>query len=303
MARPLRLQFPGAIYHVTARGNARQRIYRDDDDRQQFLAVLGEVVARYRWRCHAYCLMNNHYHVLVETAEGNLSVGMRQLNGVYTQRFNRRHRRVGYVFQGRFKAILLERESYLLELCRYVVLNPVRAHVVKQPEAYRWSSYRATVGMEPAPEWLMRDWVLAQFSPRSAVAGRKYQQFVYDGLHRASPWAEVQGQVVLGQAEFVNALRPLLAGQAQQCEIPRRQRAVHRPSLEAFLRTRGAETREERDQRIWQAHREYGNSLTAIGQQLGRQSQRSRGHGELSIRCARTPHEQDRQRGDNRLSL
>jgi putative transposase len=268
MARPLRLQFPGAVYHVTARGNVRQRIYCDDDDRKQFLAVVGDVVTRSRWRCYAYCLMKNHYHLVVETAAGNLSVGMRQLNGVYTQRFNRHHGRVGHLFQGRFKAILLERESYLLELCRYVVLNPVRAKVVKQPEAYGWSSYRATVGMEAAPEWLIRDWVLAQFSLRRAVAERKYQQFVYEGLLRGSPWAAVQGQVVLGQAEFVEALKPLLADKAKQLEIPRPQRSVHRPSLEALFGTRVAELREERDRRIWQAHMEYGYSLTAIGQQL-----------------------------------
>src|SRR5207247_381934 len=147
MARPLRLSYPGALYHVTARGNARQAIYTDDADRQMFLLVLEDVETRYHWLCHAYCLMDNHYHLLLETPQGNLSAGMRQVNGVYTQRFNRRHGRVGHIFQGRFKAILVERESYLLELCRYLVLNPVRAGIVRQPERYRWSSYRATAGL------------------------------------------------------------------------------------------------------------------------------------------------------------
>ncbi len=164
MARPLRLAYPGAFYHVTTRGNARQAIYLDAQDRQMFLAGLEEVVTRYHWRCHAYCLMDNHYHLLLETPQENLSAGMRQLNGVYTQRFNRCHARVGHVFQGRFKAVLVERDSYLLELCRYVVLNPVPAGMVKQPERYRWSSYRATAGLEKAPEWLTRAWVLGQFS-------------------------------------------------------------------------------------------------------------------------------------------
>jgi len=131
MARPLRLSYPGALYHVTARGNARQAIYTDDADRQMFLLVLEDVETRYHWLCHAYCLMDNHYHLLLETPQGNLSAGMRQVNGVYTQRFNRRHGRVGHIFQGRFKAILVERESYLLELCRYLVLNPVRAGIVR----------------------------------------------------------------------------------------------------------------------------------------------------------------------------
>ncbi len=131
MARPLRLSYPGALYHVTARGNARQAIYTDDADRQIFLSVLEDVVARYHWLCHAYCLMDNHYHLLLETPEENLSAGMRQVNGVYTQRFNRRHGRVGHVFQGLVKAILVEPDRYLLELCRYVVLNPMRAGIVR----------------------------------------------------------------------------------------------------------------------------------------------------------------------------
>ena len=126
MARPLRLEFPHALYHVTARGNAQQDVYLDDDDRELFLCVLAEVIDRFRWICHAYCLMGNHYHLLIETPDANLSLGMRQLNGVYTQRFNRHHNRAGHLFQGRFKAILVERYSYLLELARYIVLNPLR---------------------------------------------------------------------------------------------------------------------------------------------------------------------------------
>jgi putative transposase len=136
VARPLRIEFPGALYHVTSRGNAREAIVRDDADRQMWLAVLGEVLSRGHWLCHAYCLMDNHYHLLVETPEADLSYGMRQLNGVYTQRFNRQHGRVGHVFQGRFKAILVERDSYLLELSRYIVLNPVRARMVTHPKRY-----------------------------------------------------------------------------------------------------------------------------------------------------------------------
>jgi putative transposase len=119
MSRPLRIEFPGALYHVTSRGNAQAAIYDDDADRQAFLDLITHVVQRYRWLCHAYCLMDNHYHLVIETPEGNLSQGARQLNGIYTQRYNRRHRRVGHLFQGRYKAILVERDCYLLELCRY----------------------------------------------------------------------------------------------------------------------------------------------------------------------------------------
>ena len=181
MTRPLRLKFPNAIYHVTSRGNARNPIVLDDEDRYGVVVCLEEAVARFGWLCHAYCLMDNHYHLLIETPEGNLSPGMRQLNGVYTQRFNRRHGRVGHVFQGRFKAIVVDRDSYLLELCRYVVLNPIRAGMVKHIEQYPWSSYPATMGMTDCPSWLDTDWMLGQFGEASRRAQRHYADFVAEG--------------------------------------------------------------------------------------------------------------------------
>ena len=147
MARPLRIEYAGALYHVTSRGDRQEAIFEDDQDRTVFLNVLGEVISRFRWRCHAYCLMGNHYHLMIETPEGNLTKGMRQLNGVFTQWSNRRHKRSGHVFQGRYKAILVDRESYFLELARYIVLNPVRAAMVKHPNQWKWSSYGATSGM------------------------------------------------------------------------------------------------------------------------------------------------------------
>jgi len=146
MARPLRLEFRGALYHVTSRGEGREDIYVDDADREEWLDVPGEVCGRFNWMVHAYCLMTNHYHVLLETPDGNLSRGMRQLNGVYTQRFNRAHARVGHVFQGRYKAVIVQKDAYLMELARYIVLNPVRARMVRSAREWRWSSYRATAG-------------------------------------------------------------------------------------------------------------------------------------------------------------
>jgi REP element-mobilizing transposase RayT len=151
MARPLRLEFPGAVYHLTSRGNARQKIFFTDADRELFLSTLSGVVRRYHWICHAYCLMANHYHLLIETPKANLSIGMRQLNGIYTQSFNRRHHRVGHLFQGRFKAIVVEKEAHLLELCRYVVLNPVRVKGGASARSWKWSSYRATAGRSSVP--------------------------------------------------------------------------------------------------------------------------------------------------------
>ena len=140
MARPLRLEFAGALDHVTSRGDRREAIYHDESDRGAWLEALGNVCERFNWVVHAYCQMTNHYHLLVETVEGNLSKGMRQLNGVYTQYFNRRHGLVGHLYQGRSKAILVQKETYLLELPRYVVLNPLRAGMVKSPENWPWSS-------------------------------------------------------------------------------------------------------------------------------------------------------------------
>ena len=139
MARPLRLEFAGGLYHVTSRGERREDIFTGDEDRLAWRGIFADVCERFNWVCHAYCLMSNHYHIVVETVEGNLAQEMRQLNGVYTQYVNRTHARVGHVFQGRYKAIQDEKDAYLLELSRYVVLNPVRAGMVARAEDWQWS--------------------------------------------------------------------------------------------------------------------------------------------------------------------
>ena len=232
MARPLRIEYQGAIYHVTTRGNARQRIYEDDEDRQAFLELLGSVVSHYGWLCHAYCLMDNHYHILIETPDGNLSQGMRQLNGIYTQGFNRRHGCVGHVFQGRFKAILVDRENYLLELCRYVVLNPVQAGMVRSPGQYKWSSYGATAGRVKSPSFLTIDWVMSQCGRRRKLVQERYKQFVKDGIGQPGPWDRLRGQILLGNDSFVAGLEPYLKLAQQVAEVPRVQRLINRPALE-----------------------------------------------------------------------
>jgi REP element-mobilizing transposase RayT len=234
MARPLRIELAGGLYHVTARGDRREAIYRDDADREAWLAVFAEVCTRFNWRCHAYCQMTNHYHVVVETAEGNLSKGMRQLNGVFTQRVNRRHGLVGHLFQGRFKGILVERDTYLLELARYVVLNPVRAGMVADAGDWAWSSYPAMLGRVPAPPWLETDWVLGQFGPARAAAQDAYAAFVAEGGGRSSVWDGLRCQVFLGTDGFVERHRGLANDPQRLREVPRAQRRALAQPLSAF---------------------------------------------------------------------
>ena len=267
MARPLRIEYPDAVYHVTARGNAKNDIFHSDTDRNTFLKILSGVVLRYNWLCHAYCLMDNHYHLLVETPDGNLSVGMRQLNGVYTQKHNWLHQKSGHVFQGRFKAIVVEKESYLLELCRYVVLNPVRAGKTETPEQWRWSSYRFTAGMKTPPDYLTTDWILGLFHPKKREAQKLYRKFVRAGIGLQSPWEELRGQILLGEEGFVDAHKDLLYDKKTVKEVPRTQRYVNRPALSVLL-TKSA-TKSQRDQAIHRAYIQHGYTMKAIADHLG----------------------------------
>jgi len=209
VARPLRVEWPGAVYHVTSRGDRREPIVEDDGDRQAWVAVLGEACERFGWRVHAWCLMTNHYHLLLETPQGQLAAGMRHLNGVWSQCFNRRHGRVGHVFQGRYKAIMVERESYLLELSRYVVLNPVRAGMVADAADYPWSSHATMLARSDLyppvvqPVWLQTDVLLKQFGATRRKAVATYVDFVRAGVGLPSVWESLRGQVFLGSDESV----------------------------------------------------------------------------------------------------
>ena len=266
MARPLRIEYPGAVYHVTSRGNARKKIFSDDRDRKIFLFILGTIVKRYNWLCHAYCLMDNHYHLMIETPDSNLSIGMRQLNGIYTQKYNRRHHKPGHIFQGRFKAILVQKESYLLELCRYVVLNPVRAGVVEKPQSWGWITYQSTAGLRKGPDYLTTDWILDLFGSKRPVAQKQYRAFVREGTHRGSPWGELRGQVLLGEEGFVEKFKELLEDKKQVKEIPRAQRSVSRLSLEKIFS--GQKAKAQRDISIHDAHTSHGYTLKEIADYL-----------------------------------
>ena len=253
MSRPLRLEFAHALYHVTSRGNRCEDIYHDDADRQAWLAVLAQVCNRFNWTVHAYCLMSNHYHLLIETPDANLCAGLRQLNGVYTQLTNRMHGRVGHVFQGRFKAILVDKDNYLLELARYVVLNPVRAGMVQDPGQWPWSSYSAVLApaWQPGADWLATEKLLAHFAPDQPSLDRvssreqaqqRYVDHVREGIGLPSVWKALKGQVYLGDEEFVNKMSAMAAqspqgaraGQSSQ-EIPNAQRRSAPLPLAAYV--------------------------------------------------------------------
>ncbi len=265
MSRPLRIEFNGALYHITSRGNARQDIFLNGEDFVDFLRTLTSVVKRYHFLLHAYCLMGNHYHLLVETPKGNLSKGMRQLNGLYVQHFNQKHQRAGHLLQGRYQSILVDKENYLLELCRYIVLNPVRAGIVKDPKDYRWSSYQATAGDTKIPG-LSTDWILLQLDKEKKKASIQYQSFVLSGIKAASPLKAVKGQLYLGKEMIINQIEPLLQGKEKMKEISQKQRYVTRPSLEDFLHFRN---KHQRDHAISIAYLQYAYTLKEIAEYLG----------------------------------
>ena len=256
MARPLRIEYEGAVYHVTARGNARSDIYLSDSDRELFLDALAYVVDRFGWVCHAYCLMDNHYHLMIETPQANLSRGMGQLNGIYTQRFNRKHDRVGHVYQGRFKSIVVDKESYLLELSRYVVLNPVRAGMVESAGDWPWSSYLAMTGEADCPKFLNDSFLLSQFAKTKSRARASYVRFVQDGLDD-KPWGMLNGPDILGDDDFRSELQSQIKG--HDIDIPKRKQLLrHLPLADIAA--------EKRDRGEWmrEAYCEHGYTMQAI---------------------------------------
>ena len=264
MVRPLRIEFAGALYHVTSRGDRRENIYESDTDRENYIQILRDVCAQYNWAIHSYCLMSNHYHLLVETPDGNLSKGMRQLNGVYTQKYNRCNRKVGHVFQGRFKSVLVDGDAYLKELARYIVLNPVRAQMVRSTKDWRWSSYRATVGAVECPEWLDREWLLSGFARRQENAIDLYKKFVSDGKNQPSPWENLKNQIFLGDDQFVERMLAHVDAEKNLSEVPKAQRKRKQKSIDEFIQQSSS-----RNEAITAAYRSGDYTLAQIGDYFG----------------------------------
>lgn len=266
MARPLRLDFAGATHHVTSRGNERRNIFRDDRDRRAFLDFLGEATRRFGWVITAWVLMSNHFHIVVQTPEANLSRGMHWLNGSYAAWFNARHHRSGHLFQGRFHSCLIEKEAYFAEVLRYVVLNPVRAGMVKRPEDYKWSSYRATAGLAEAPLWFNPDVVLTEFAPDPTVAQAFYREFVLAKIGCEDDlWDGLINGVFLGTKDWAKKMRSIVESRPRSTDHPRHHRAVGRPVMheivEAVATASGTTPENIRSER--------GNRLRALVAWLG----------------------------------
>lgn len=275
MSRPVRIEFPGAHYHVTSKGLAagdsqrqadiEKRIFLDAEDKLGFLSTLDLVVTRYGWLLHSYALMDSHYHLVIECPQANLSKGMRQLNGVYTQHFNRRHLQDGPLFQGRFKSVLFEPESYLLPLCRDVLLSPVLEGKSRMPHTYRWSSLRATLGVIKSPPWLHIQKLLLPFRDTDSPATH-FHEYVKSGIGLPSPLANRCAQVLLGSPRFLNEMQPILNGEKLAKRGPK---LVRRRSLNTLFRRVDDKTRAERNELIRRAHIDHNYTLMEIGDHLG----------------------------------
>ena len=276
MARPLRITFPGAFYHVTSRGNEQKAVFKSKRDREKFLEYLQSATERYNALIHAFCLMNNHYHLLMETPSGNLPQIMRHINGAYTTYFNTKRARRGHLFQGRYKAILVDKDSYAKELSRYIHLNPVRAKMVHTPGAYPWSSYNAYIGKSEAPDWLHCDFIHAYFGKRPAAAQKGYREFVQAmaGHEYESPLQEATGKLVLGSAEFVQQVKNrYLSDQTGSRDLPALRQIHEGLGMETVLELVPGALKKMpahmRNASIYLCRKHTGEKLRTIGQQFG----------------------------------
>lgn len=264
MTRPPRIEFKNGVYHISAYGVDRIQTFINDDDRDMFLKVFAATSAKLQWICHGFCLMNDHYHLLIETPEANLSKGMRQLNGVYTQHFNRSYNRVGPLFQGRFKSILVEKETYLLDLARHIILNPVRLGIVEKPSLWPWSSYNATGGHTPPPPFLNTSWLLEQFGSKQKKAQKKYRRFVKEGANSLTPLLSVRSQIYLGSDDFIESIQKQMLKKRKKKTSKSQKRINMRPTLEDIFIGK-QEDKTKRNKCIKKAHGKHGYSLKEIG--------------------------------------
>jgi REP element-mobilizing transposase RayT len=272
MARPLRIEYPGAFYHITSRGNEQKDIFKDVEDREKFLFYLESSVQRYSAVIHVYCLMSNHYHLLLETPSGNLSQIMHHINGAYTTYFNKRHQRYGHLFQGRYKAIIIDADEYAAELSRYIHLNPVRAGIVKRPEEYKWSSYQYYTGRKKKPDWLRVDFILSYLGKEIPTAQKRYNEFIKAELGREheSPLREVVASTILGGEDFIKEIKDkYLEGKKADRNLPALAELTMEPTIEEIFNevkeVFGEDTGLSKKATIFLSHRYSRMSLREIG--------------------------------------
>lgn len=278
MARQLRIEFPGAFYHVTARGNERKSVFKSVKDREEFLSYLESASNRYGAVIHAYCLMDNHYHILIETPHGNLSKIMQHINSSYTTYFNIRHDRYGHLFQGRYKSILVEVDEYAKELSRYIHLNPVRARMVKTPEEYQWSSCIYYTDKKEAPAWLYRDFILGYFGERPSASQKNYKEFVHSLAKEdySSPFTNVIYSIILGSPKYAQEIKDtFLKEKSRDRELPVLKELVDidRPDIDTISNIVDSviqtEDRLAKQIKLYFCHRYSGLKLREIGKYFG----------------------------------
>lgn len=276
MARPLRISYPGAFYHITSRGNEQKPVFKSKKDREKFLEYLESAVKRYDAVIHTYCLMDNHYHLLLETPSGNLSKIMAHINGAYTTYFNVKRERFGHLFQGRYRAILIEADEYAKELSRYIHLNPVRANMVNLPEEYEWSSYSYYIGKKKSPEWLKMDFILGYFGRKLTGAQKSYKKFVDIMVNKKyeSPLKDVVSSTLLGTQEFVGFIKDkYLSDQRDDKDLPSLKMLKRENSIDSISdevdKTIKDNNRLSRNIKIYLCQKLTGKRLDDIGTYFG----------------------------------
>ncbi|MGY9020074.1 MAG: transposase [Alphaproteobacteria bacterium] len=236
MSRPLRIEYPGAVYHVTARANGRQQLFTSIEDGSYFVQLLAREISQHKWLCHAYCLLEDHYHLVIETPEANLGRGMGRLNMAYSQWFGREHDQRGHLFHGRYKSIVLQKERHLLEVCRHVVLNPVRVQAVNCADHWKWSSYRPIAFEESEPTWLHRNWLLNHLASDSGDPAGSWRAYIEKGVHAASPWDDLRAGHYLGDEAFLTDITDRIR-QLPLDQVPAKTTNPARPTAEKVLQT------------------------------------------------------------------
>jgi len=285
MARPLRIEMPDGVYHVTSRGLERRAIVTDDADRRKWVGLLDAVATRRRWRVLAWVMMDNHCHLFLRTPDGDLSAGMHDLNSAYVTAFNRRHERCGPLLQGRFKAILVERDFHYWELSRYIHLNPVRAGLAERPEQHPWGSYRQYRATHTAPDWLAWEEVLGAHGRTLRAAQREYARFLAAGVASPpdSPLKDAVASTLLGSAGFVERMRDWLAGRLPDREVPAARQLRPTIGIEAIeaavcrtfgvdpqtLRRRRSRRNDARAVALYLCRKLTGHPIALLGERFG----------------------------------